>query len=100
MAAIAQIAVICTVVENKVVEGTSEDGNEYKFNKLTVLAGNGLHWDHVGARKGADKNTISVFAKAKKGDTLKLTGCFLNVFTTSSGKACVDILAKNAEIVK
>ncbi len=93
------IAVICTVVENKVVEGENENG-QYKFNKLTVTAGNGSHWEYVGARKSADKATIAVLAKAKRGDSLKLTGCFLKVFTTSSGKPCLDILAGKAELVR
>ena len=95
----ASIVVICNVIENKVVEGENENG-KYHFNKLTVTTGSGMHWDHVGARKGADKATIAVLAKATKGDTLELGGCFLNVFAASSGKPCVDILAKTAKLVK
>jgi hypothetical protein len=94
------IALIAKVVENKTVSGTTDDGVDFAFNKLTLLAGNGMHWEYAVARQGADDATEKVFKTAKKDQYVKLTGCFLKPFVTSKGTACVQVLAKHAEFVK
>lgn len=86
------IVIVAKVVKNAVQSGTTTQGVDFSYHKLTVTTGNGKHWDTVKPRNGADKNTLKVFETAKPGDTVVFSNCFLNTFLYNN-KACVDILA-------
>lgn len=93
------IAVIGKVHENHLVSGDGPNGT-FRFNKLTLLTDNGMHFEYAVARKGAKDATLAVFAAIKPGQLVRLSNCFLSAFTSSNGNAHVQILAGKAEIVK